>query len=173
MNNKISIWMPVYIGDLQAKFARLTTEQIGATFLLMMDFWKNGDIPFDLSIISSISKLNPSKSKALIHTLVRLELFELSSTHLTSTYISSLKEQATQNQKMKSDKAKLAAQARWNKSSSNAQALPESVVNNAHEYQLNCTSTAQAKHKRSPSSSSSSSSSSIEADEQKHRTNWI
>ena len=45
MHKDISIWMPLYIGDLQGKFARMTTEQIGATLLLMMDFWKNGAIP--------------------------------------------------------------------------------------------------------------------------------
>ena len=39
MHKDISIWMPLYIGDLQAKFARMTAEQIGAALLLMMDFW--------------------------------------------------------------------------------------------------------------------------------------
>jgi len=167
MNKNISIWMPVYIGDLQAKFARLTTEQIGATLLLMMDFWKNGDIPYDLSIISSISKLTQSKSKVLVHTLVTLELFEVGSSHLASTYISSLKEQAAQNQKMKSDKAKLAAQARWHKSSSNAQAAPMQLTINPQELELHCSNNARVKHKQSPSSSS------IEADEPKLSPNWI
>ena len=50
MHKDISIWMPLYIGDLQAKFARMTAEQIGAALLLMMDFWKNGAIPHDLAI---------------------------------------------------------------------------------------------------------------------------
>ena len=27
MHKDISIWMPLYIGDLQAKFARMTVEQ--------------------------------------------------------------------------------------------------------------------------------------------------
>ena len=49
MHKDISIWMPLYIGDLQAKFARMTAEQIGAALLLMMDFWKNGAIPHDLA----------------------------------------------------------------------------------------------------------------------------
>ena len=50
MHKDISIWMPLYIGDLQAKFARMTAEQIGAALLLMMDFWKNGAIPHDLAV---------------------------------------------------------------------------------------------------------------------------
>jgi len=32
MHKDISIWMPLYIGDLQAKFARMTAEQIGVVF---------------------------------------------------------------------------------------------------------------------------------------------
>ena len=57
MHKDISIWMPLYIGDLQAKFARMTAEQIGAALLLMMDFWKNGAIPHDLATVCSITKL--------------------------------------------------------------------------------------------------------------------
>ncbi|MDG9993144.1 hypothetical protein N7586_13060 [Acinetobacter ursingii] len=84
-----------------------------------------------------------------------------------SAYISSLKEQAAQNQKMKSDKAKLAAQASWNKSSGNAQALPVQLVTNPQESKLPCLGNAQAKQKPCPSPSS------IEADELKHSPNWI
>ena len=57
MNKDTSIWMPIYIGDLQSKFARMTPEQVGATFLLMMDFWKNGAIPNQSAILVSITKL--------------------------------------------------------------------------------------------------------------------
>ena len=123
MNKDISIWMPLYIGDLQAKFARMTAEQVGATLLLMMDFWKNGAIPHDLATVCSITKLpQQSKAKTLLNMLMALEVFEIESEHIRSTFLTSLKSQALQNQQMKSDKAKNAAQARWNKSASNAQA---------------------------------------------------
>ena len=80
MNKDISIWMPLYIGDLQAKFARMTAEQIGAALLLMMDFWKNGDIPHDLATVCSITKLpQHTKAKTLLNTLMALELFEVES----------------------------------------------------------------------------------------------
>jgi uncharacterized protein YdaU (DUF1376 family) len=114
MNKDISIWMPLYIGDLQAKFARMTAEQIGAALLLMMDFWKNGAIPHDLATVCSITKLpQHTKAKTLLNTLMALELFEVESEQIHSNFLSSLKSQALQNQQMKSDKAKNAAQARW------------------------------------------------------------
>lgn len=38
----VSIWLPIYIGEMLAMTARFSTEQIGALYLLMMDYWKNG-----------------------------------------------------------------------------------------------------------------------------------
>ncbi|MFW1859443.1 hypothetical protein, partial [Acinetobacter defluvii] len=135
MNKDTSIWMPIYIGDLQSKFARMSPEQIGATFLLMMDFWKNGPIPNQNAILASITKLPQSKVKLLTQTITDLGVFESTTDHLKSDYLSVLKEQATLNQKMKSDKAKQAAQARWGKSSSHAQALLEHVQQDAQVLQ--------------------------------------
>lgn len=132
MHKNISIWMPLYIGDLQAKFARMTAEQIGATLLLMMDFWKNGAIPHDLATVCSITKLSQhTKAKSLLKMLMVLELFEVESEQICSDFLTNLKNQALQNQQMKSNKAKNAAQARWNKSASNAQAHPKQPQENA------------------------------------------
>lgn len=147
MHKNISIWMPLYIGDLQTKFTRMTAEQIGATLLLMMDFWRNGAIPHDLATVCSITKLpQQTKVKTLLNTLLALELFEIKSEQIHSNFLTSLKSQALQNQQMKSDKAKNAAQVRWNKSASNAQASSEDNP-----------SIAPTKLKQCPSSSSSSS----------------
>ncbi|MFV5475255.1 DUF1376 domain-containing protein [Acinetobacter baumannii] len=152
MHKDISIWMPLYIGDLQAKFARMTAEQIGAALLLMMDFWKNGAIPHDLATVCSITKLSQNtKAKTLLNTLLALELFEIESEQIRSNFLTSLKSQALQNQQMKSDKAKNAAQARWGKSASNAQAAPEKSSSITQVILESC-----------PSSSSSSSSSNFE-----------
>ena len=87
MHKDISIWMPLYIGDLQAKFARMTAEQIGAALLLMMDFWKNGAIPHDLATVCSITKLpQQTKAKTLLNTLMALELFEVESEQIHSIF---------------------------------------------------------------------------------------
>ena len=158
MHKDISIWMPLYIGDLQAKFARMTVEQIGATLLLMMDFWKNGAIPHDLATVCSITKLpQHTKAKTLLNTLTALELFEVESEQILSSFLTSLKNQALQNQQMKSDKAKNAAQARWNKSASNAQASNKQVQKNAQASSEDTPSIAPTKLKQCPSSSSNGS----------------
>ena len=167
MHKDISIWMPLYIGDLQAKFARMTVEQIGATLLLMMDFWKNGAIPHDLATVCSITKLSQhTKAKTLLNTLLALELFEVESEQIHSNFLTSLKSQALQNQQMKSDKAKNAAQARWGKSASNAQAGPEKSSSITQVILESC-----------PSSSSSSSSSSSNFEEKNEsfleNSKWI
>ena len=178
MHKDISIWMPLYIGDLQAKFARMTAEQIGAALLLMMDFWKNGAIPHDLATVCSITKLpQQTKAKTLLNTLVALELFEVESEQIHSNFLTSLKSQALQNQQMKSDKAKNAAQARWNKSTSNAQASNKQVQKNAQAFSENTSRIAPTKLKQCPSPSSSSSSSSSNFEEKNENflenSKWI
>ena len=178
MHKDISIWMPLYIGDLQAKFARMTAEQIGAALLLMMDFWKNGAIPHDLATVCSITKLpQHTKAKTLLNTLMALELFEVESEQIHSNFLSSLKSQALQNQQMKSDKAKNAAQARWGKSASNAQASTKQQKVNAQANHEHSPSITQAMLEPCPSSSSSSSSSSSNFEEKNEvfleNSKWI
>lgn len=154
MNTDATIWMPLYIGDLQAKFTRLSSEQVGATLFLMMDFWKNGPIPSEPNILMSVTKLTSPKTKSLITTLKILNLFEEVDGFIQSNYITTLKEQAILNQKMKSERGKLAAQARWNKSSSNADASDSECSSNAQASLKECPSPSPSP---SPSSSSSSS----------------
>ena len=162
MNTDATIWMPLYIGDLQAKFTRLSSEQVGATLFLMMDFWKNGPIPSEPNILMSVTKLTSPKTKSLITTLKILNLFEEVNGFIQSNYITTLKEQAILNQKMKSERGKLAAQARWNKSSSNADASDSECSSNAQASLKECPSPSPSP---SPSSSSSSSSSSQRKDD--------
>ena len=178
MHKDISIWMPLYIGDLQAKFARMTAEQIGAALLLMMDFWKNGAIPHDLATVCSITKLSQhTKAKTLLNTLIALELFEVESEQIHSNFLTSLKSQALQNQQMKSDKAKNAAQARWGKSATNAQASAKQRKVNAQAAPEKSPSITQVMLEPCPSSSSSSSSSSSNFEEKNEsfleNSKWI
>ena len=170
MNTDATIWMPLYIGDLQAKFTRLTSEQVGATLFLMMDFWKNGPIPSESHILMSVTKLNSSKTKSLITTLKTLNLFEEVNGSIHSHYFTALKEQAIQNQKMKSERGKAAAEARWNKTTTNAQTS-----------NLQCISNAQALLEECPSTSTSTSTSKLALSKDKNEDvefeptnqNWI
>ncbi len=88
MHKDISIWMPLYIGDLQAKFVRMTAEQIGTALLLMMHFWKNGAVPHELATLCSITKLSQNtKAKTLLQTLIALEFFEVESEQIHSIFL--------------------------------------------------------------------------------------
>lgn len=145
-NQDVDIWMPIYIGDMLAKTTRMTTEQIGASFLLMMDYWRNGAVPDDNNVIASVIRSNISKAKALKNTLINSNLFEVNDGQLTSQYLDELKAQAEINKSAKSDRAKKAAEARWNKNQ-------DSIIDNAssEHNSSNANAHAQAMHKHNPS----------------------
>ena len=135
-NQDVDIWMPVYIGDMLAKTTRMTTEQIGASFLLLMDYWRNGSIPDDNNIISSVIRLSVSKSKALKNILLSSNLFEIHEGQMSSKYLDGLKAQAETNKSAKSERAKKAAEARWGnkQETSSADANTEHNFSNADAY---------------------------------------
>ena len=111
----VSIWMPVYIGDMLAMTTRFTTEQVGGLYLLMMDYWKNGAIPNDLKIIGAITGLSASKVKGFKNIIEKLGVFSVENNELISRYLDDKKLQATDNKNSKSERAQKAANARWNK----------------------------------------------------------
>lgn len=50
-------WMPLYVGDYLGDTGHLTTAQHGAYFLLMMHYWRKGELPDDDRQLSKITKL--------------------------------------------------------------------------------------------------------------------
>lgn len=90
-NQEVDIWMPVYIGDMLAKTTRMTTEQIGASFLLLMDYWRNGAIPDDNNIIASITRISSSKVKTLKAVLISSNLLNVQDGEIHSEYLDNLK----------------------------------------------------------------------------------
>ena len=142
-NQDVEIWMPVYIGDMLAKTTRMTTEQIGASFLLLMDYWRNGSIPDDNNIIASITRISSSKVKTLKAVLISSNLLNVQDGEIHSEYLDNLKTQAESNKSAKAERAKKAAEARWNKSQDNASTKHENSntyadnmhnTSNAHAY---------------------------------------
>ena len=152
--DEVGIWLPVYIGEMLAMTTRFSTEQVGAFYLLMMDYWKNGAIPHDHKIIAAITGLSHAKSKTFITLLLSIQIFESDGDILFSRYLDDKKETATKNRKMKSERGKKAAEARWDKEGNNSKA--ESDTGNLQASSKRCISNAKDMLEQCPSSLSSS-----------------
>ncbi len=153
-SDEVGIWLPVYIGEMLAMTTRFNTEQVGAFYLLMMDYWKNGAIPHDYKIIAAITGLSHAKSKTFITLLLSTQVFESDSAVLSSHYLNDKKETATKNRKIKSERGKKAAEARWGEEGNNSKAESD-TSNNASNPQASsnqCISNAKGMLEQCPSS---------------------
>jgi uncharacterized protein YdaU (DUF1376 family) len=161
-SNDVGIWLPIYIGEMLAMTTRFSTEQVGALYLLMMDYWKNGEVPHDEKIIAAITGLSTNKSKAFIKLLLSIQLFESNGELLLSSYLDDKKETASNNRRMKSERAKKGSDARWGKTANNDSEVDDITddPSNAQAASKTCLSNANDMLEQCPSSSSSSSSSS-------------
>ena len=139
---KADVWMPLFIGDYLADTGRLTTEQHGAYFLLIMDYWRNGPPPDDEGTLAQITRLSPDAWSIAQAKLKQFFSIEDGVWH--HKRIDKELAAAKENKGKAQAKAKAAAEARWGKAPTNAPS--------------NAPSTPQAMHEECPSPSPSPSS---------------
>lgn len=111
---KTDVWMPLYIADYLADTSRLTTVQHGAYLLLIMDYWRNGVLPDDDSILAQITKMQPD-AWALIRTSI-VRFFTIENGAFVHKRIESEKEKATGNKQAKSISGSIGASSKWGNS---------------------------------------------------------
>jgi uncharacterized protein YdaU (DUF1376 family) len=126
---KINVWMPLFIGAYLADTQRLSTEQHGAYLLLIMDYWMNGAPPDDDEELAQITKLTVSgwkKMKAKI-----MKFFSLSDGRWSHKRIEKELTAAKQNKSKAVEKARAAAAARWAGKNNNPEQSSEHATSNA------------------------------------------
>ena len=152
--SKTDVWMPLFIGDYLADTTRLTTEQHGAYFLLIMDYWRNGAPPDDDAILGNITKLQ-SKDWKRVKPCV-MAFFALKDGKWHHARIDRELSSAADNKRKHVEKAQKAAEKRWSQASvehqesdatSNATSIPPSSASS------NASSNSQAMLESCPSPS--------------------
>lgn len=106
-----SAWMPLYIGDYLGDTQRLTTEQHGAYFLLILDYWRNGPPPDSEELLRQITKLDKQAWRK--HRPVLSRMFEIKDGLWHHKRVEKEKRLAVDHARRRSEKARLAAEARW------------------------------------------------------------
>ena len=145
----VDLWMPLYIGDYMSGTSRLTTEQHGAYLLLIMDYWKNGALPDNDAILAQITRL--SLDAWSMHRAVLERFFAVEGGEWTHKRIEREMESAREKKQKASEKAKAAAQARWDRESRQKDGPNESN----RECSGHAPSSASAMHEECPSPSPS------------------
>lgn len=120
----VDIWMPLYVADYLADTNRLTTIQHGAYLLLLVDYWRGGEIPNDKATLLQITRLSDD-AWSMLEALLK-HYFKLST---SNTWVHARVERELESARGKrlkaSEKASKAANSRWNNASSIPQAMPE------------------------------------------------
>lgn len=124
---KVDLWMPIYIGDYLSATSRLTTEQHGAYLLLIMDYWKNGPLPDDHSVLAQITRMsNDAWSNA---SSIVLAFFKHDGKHYHHKRIDAELALAATQKERRVARAKSGAAKRWgNDASSNASSIQQAML---------------------------------------------
>lgn len=120
------IWFPFYYGDYLKDTMQLSAERHGIYLLLMIHCWQNGHIEDDIDSVAMIAKVQPD-SKSLTYILAKY--FVKKDDKYYQNRVTKERECAEENKKKRSEKARKAAEARWNNNAtSNATSMPDAML---------------------------------------------
>jgi uncharacterized protein YdaU (DUF1376 family) len=104
-------WMPLYVGDYLSATTRLTTEQHGAYFLLLLDYWKSGPPPNDDAVLAQIARLSPAAWRKAKPALI--VFFDIEDGKLVQKRVEKERVRAAKNVEERSKAGKAGAAKRW------------------------------------------------------------
>lgn len=146
------LWIGAYLGDTQ----RLTRDQHGGYLLLIMDYWRNGPPPDDDDVLRTITKATPAEWKKLRPVLAGF--FRIVNAQWVHKRVDLELSQSKERKEKAGGKAKVAAQARWERTRNDATGnAPSNATGNAP-------SNAQAMHEQCPTPSPTPTASSLRSD---------
>jgi uncharacterized protein YdaU (DUF1376 family) len=114
---KVDTWMPIYIGDYLADTSRLTTEQHGAYFLLLLDYWRNGAPPDNDEALAAVAKLPLAQWKR--HRPMLVGMFTVLDGKWFHKRVEEEKQKARDNSSKRSASGVIGASKRWGKEAAN------------------------------------------------------
>lgn len=111
-DDKVDIFLPLFVGDYLAGTTDLTLEEHGAYLLLLMDAWKrSGRLPVDRTRLAMIVKVDPDRFIKIWDGIGRF--FTDHGTYLTQKRLSAVLEKAKEKKVKAVERAKVAAGRRW------------------------------------------------------------
>jgi uncharacterized protein YdaU (DUF1376 family) len=159
-SKKVDVWMPFYIGDYLRDTTHLTTEQHGAYFLLILNYWNRGKpLPDDDAHLSRVAGLTVDAWK--VHRPTLVEFFDVRENSWFHGRIEEELTKAIKRAEDKSEAGKKGAAVRYGRANSSAIAELVTDASRSHSSAIAGASQKESQtHAPSQSSSSSSSSSS-------------
>ena len=150
MSKKTDIWMPLYIGEYLADTMHLTTEQSGAYLFLIMAYWrKKSALQSSPASLASICRM--SLDAWSIHQAVLEEFFDTSTDGVwIHKRIEKELELAGIKKVKAEEKARKAAESRWNKPEN----APSNAPSNAQAMLDTCPSPSPSEYKTTTTNNS-------------------
>ena len=123
-------WMPLYIGDYLGDTSHLSQAHHGAYLLLMMHYWQKGMLQASPKHCFAVARAHATDEQEAVIDILR-EFFTLEGEQYRHTRIDKELSRITKVSEGNKEKARKAANARWN-APSNAPSIPQAMLGDAY-----------------------------------------